>query len=93
MISTLESQNERHLPMVAGGSRVLHRRGTHPIPTPFSLQPSSLVGCHLRDRLDQGSTADLALHFYCAPSFFFRPTVLDDYYLLSLLICYPLSLA
>jgi hypothetical protein len=78
MISTLESQNERHLPMVAG-TRVLLRRGTHPVPTPFSLQPSSLVGCHLRTRLDQGSTADLALHSYCAPSFFFRHTVLDDY--------------
>src|SRR4051812_41137056 len=34
------------------------------------------VGCRSRARLDRGSTVDLALHSYWAPSFFFRHTLM-----------------
>ena len=52
-------------------------------PALFSLTVQS-VGCRSRARLDQGSTVDLALHSYWAPSFFFRHTVLGDHYFCSL---------
>ena len=82
---TKKSPNERHLPLAPLATRVPPRR-VHTTPPLSSFPTVHSVGCRSRARLDQGSTVDLALHSYWAPSFFFRHTALGDHYLCSFAI-------